>query len=216
MSENTALDALLARRPELAPCRAQIAAAREALIAAFARGGKLLLCGNGGSAADCEHIAGELLKGFERERPLPEDLRARLAGQGPEGELLAARLQRALPAVALTTHVSFATAFANDVDPRLAFAQLVQALGREGDALLAITTSGGSENVVLTARAARAVGMTVIGLTGPSGGPLAALCDVCITAPGEGTAEIQESHQAVYHHLCREVEAHFFPQAPPA
>lgn len=212
MSRGTAREALLARRPELTACAEQIEAAREALISVFSRGGRLLLCGNGGSAADCEHIAGELLKGFEKARPLPEELRARLAAQGPEGERLAARLQRALPAFALTTHTSFATAFANDVEPRMVFAQLVQALGGPGDGLLAITTSGGSENVLLAARTARAVGMAVIGLTGGRGGALAALCDVCIAAPGHGTAEIQESHQAIYHHLCREIETHFFPE----
>lgn len=210
MNSGTARETLLARRPELTACAEQIDAAQEALLSVFSRGGRLLLCGNGGSAADCEHIAGEMLKGFEKARPLPEEVRARLAAQGSEGERLAARLQRALPAIALTTHTSFATAFANDVEPQMVFAQLVQALGRPGDGLLAITTSGGSENVLLAARTARAVGMAVIGLTGDRGGALAALCDVCITAPGHGTAEIQESHQAIYHHLCREIETHFF------
>ena len=212
MNSGTAREALLARRPELTACAEQIGAAREALISVFSRGGRLLLCGNGGSAADCEHIAGELLKGFDKARPLPEELRARLVAQGPEGERLAARLQRALPAIALTTHTSFATAFANDIDPRMVFAQLAQALGGPEDGLLAITTSGGSENVLLAARTARAMGMAVIGLTGGRGGALAGLCDVCIAAPGQGTAEIQESHQAIYHDLCREIETHFFPE----
>ena len=212
MNPEPALKSLLARRPDLAICATHISAAREALIAVFARGGKLLLCGNGGSAADCEHIAGELLKGFEKARPLPEELRARLASQGPEGKSLAAHLQRALPAIALTTHVSFATAFANDVEPQMVFAQLVQALGRPGDGLLAITTSGSSANVLLAARTARAMGMTVIGLTGGTGGGLAALCDVCIVAPGDATAAVQESHLPIYHYLCREIEAHFFPE----
>lgn len=201
---------LFRRRPELHTCAEQIEAAREALISVFAGGGKLLLCGNGGSAADCEHIAGELLKGFEKPRPLQEELRARLRAQGPEGEQLAACLQRALPALSLTTHTSFATAFANDVAPHLVFAQLVQALGRPGDGLIAISTSGNSENVLLAARTARAVGMTVVGLTGGDGGELAPLCDVCLVVPGPGTAEIQEGHQAVYHHLCRELENYFF------
>lgn len=204
---------LFTRRPELRACAAQLEAARDALISVFARGGKLLLCGNGGSAADCEHIAGELLKSFTRARPLPQDLRARLAAQGPEGERLAARLQRALPAISLTTHTSFATAFANDVAPELVFAQLLQALGRPGDGLLALTTSGHSRNVLLAAHTARALDLTVIGFTGEDGGALAPLCDVCLLAPGRGTAEIQESHQALYHHLCRELENHFFPDA---
>jgi len=201
---------LLADHPKLAPCRQQLADACDLLISAYQQGHKLLLCGNGGSAADCEHIAGELLKGCERRRPLPADLRAKLAAQGPDGEALAARLQQALPTISLTGHLGLATAFANDVDPEMVFAQLVQALGRPGDGLLAITTSGDSENVLLAARTARAVRMAVIGLTGDRGGALAALCDVCIAAPGHGTAEIQESHQAIYHHLCREIETHFF------
>jgi D-sedoheptulose 7-phosphate isomerase len=205
-------EALLARRPEFAACAEQIDAAGDTLISVFSRGGQLLLCGNGGSAADCEHIAGELLKGFEQHRPLPADLQRELIAQGSEGEQLAARLQAALPAIALTGHTSFATAFANDAEPRMVFAQLVQALGRPGDGLLAITTSGDSENVLLAARTARAVGMAVIGLTGGRGGGLAALCDVCVAAPGQGAAAIQESHQAIYHHLCREIETHFFAE----
>lgn len=212
MKSGAARESLLARRPELTVCAEQIDAAGDALISVFSRGGQVLLCGNGGSAADCEHIAGELLKSFERPRPLPADLQRRLIAQGSEGEQLAARLQAALPAIALTTHTSFATAFANDAEPRMVFAQLVQALGRPGDGLLAITTSGGSENVLLAARTARALGMAVIALMGGCGGALAALCDVCVAAPGQGTAEIQENHQAIYHHLCRKIESHFFAE----
>lgn len=204
------LDALVARHPDLAACRDDIAAARDSLIRAYEEGHKLLLCGNGGSAADCEHIAGELLKGFERRRPLPEESRRRLAAQGREGELLAEKLQRALPAISLCGHPSLATAFANDVDPLLVFAQLVAALGSAGDVLLAISTSGAAENVMHAARAARALGLGTIGLSGRGGEGLAALCDVLIDVPGESTAEVQELHVPVYHHLCRAVEAHFF------
>jgi D-sedoheptulose 7-phosphate isomerase len=204
------LDALVARHPDLAACRDDIAAARDSLIRAYEEGHKLLLCGNGGSAADCEHIAGELLKGFERRRPLPEESRRRLAAQGREGELLAEKLQQALPAFSLCGHPSLATAFANDVDPTLVFAQLVAALGSAGDVLLAISTSGAAANVMHAARAARALGLGTIGLSGRGGGGLAALCDVLIDVPGESTAEVQELHVPVYHHLCRAVEAHFF------
>jgi D-sedoheptulose 7-phosphate isomerase len=206
-----ALDALLLRHPALDPCAAEIEKACAALIAAYERGGKLLLCGNGGSAADCEHIAGELLKGFERARPLPSDLRAKLAREGLDGDRLAANLQRALPAVSLTGHPSFASAWSNDVDSELGFAQLVTALGQPGDVLLAISTSGQARNVQLAARAARAIDIAVIGLTGMDGGALAPLCDICIIAPARTTAEVQELHLPVYHYLCRAVEAHFFP-----
>ena len=212
MSEVTEklLDALVARHPALVGCRDDIAAACDTLIGAYAGGRKLLLCGNGGSAADCEHIAGELLKGFERRRPLPEEVRGRLAAQGPEGEMLAGKLQQALPAISLCGHPSLATAFANDVDATLVFAQLVAALGIAGDVLLAISTSGAAANVMHAARAARALGLGTIGLSGRGGGGLAALCDVLIDVPGESTAEVQELHVPVYHYLCRAVEAHFF------
>ena len=204
------LDALAGRYPALAACRDDIAAACDTLIGAYEEGHKLLLCGNGGSAADCEHIAGELLKGFERRRPLSEEVRGRLAAQGREGELLAEKLQQALPALSLCGHPSLATAFANDVDPALVFAQLVAALGSAGDVLLAISTSGAAENVMQAARTARALGLGTIGLSGMGGGGLAALCDVLIDVPGESTPEVQELHVPVYHHLCRAVEAHFF------
>ena len=206
------LAALVDRLPDLSECRPQIAAATDLLIAVFENGGKLLLCGNGGSAADCEHIAGELLKGFERKRPLSQEVRGKLAAQGPEGADLAAKLQQALPTISLTGHISLATAFANDVDPALIFAQLVTALGRPGDALLAISTSGNARNVVLAARAAGALGMRTLALTGRGGGALAPLCDVSIIAPGGTVAEVQERHLPIYHHLCREIESHFFPE----
>jgi D-sedoheptulose 7-phosphate isomerase len=205
-----ALDALVHKYPSLGQCEAAIGAARDALIAAYEDGCKLLLCGNGGSAADCEHIAGELLKGFERSRPLRAELRSALAAQGPEGEEMAETLQQGLPAISLTGHTSFTSAWANDVEADLAFAQLVVALGRAGDVLLAISTSGEARNIALAARAARARGMTVVGLSGGDGGALAPLCDVCVTVPGGSVAETQELHRPVYHYLCRAVEAHFF------
>ncbi len=204
------LESLVRKYPALAGCRNDIAAARDLLIRAYEAGHKLLLCGNGGSAADCEHIAGELLKGFERPRPLAEEVRGRLAAQGPDGESLAEKLQQALPAISLCGHASFATAFANDVDPALVFAQLVSALGRPGDVLLAISTSGEARNVMLAARAANALGLAAIVLAGRGGGGLAPLCDVVIDVPGESTAEVQELHVPVYHTLCRALEAHFF------
>jgi len=210
-TEGEALEALVAKYPALAQCEGQIGAARDALIAAYEKECKLLLCGNGGSAADCEHIAGELLKGFERARPLRAEQRAALAAQGAEGQTLATKLHRALPAVSLTGHPSFTSAWANDEDPELGFAQLVLALGRAGDVLLAISTSGRARNVVLAVHAARALGMSTIGLSGLGGGELGPLCDVCILVPGERTPEVQELHVPVYHYLCRAVEARFFP-----
>ncbi len=206
------LATLLERYPSLGSCRASIEASCKTLERCFAADGKLLLCGNGGSAADCEHIAGELLKGFERERPLHEDLRRTFAVQGDDGAELGAKLQQGLPAISLTSHPSVATAFANDVDPDLVFAQLVVALGRPSDVLLAITTSGRARNLILAAQAAKAVGMKTIALTGRGGGRLATLCDITIDAPGEATADVQELHMPIYHYLCRALEARFFPE----
>ena len=206
------LTKLLEAHPRLAACRDEIAAARDHLVKAYEQGHKLLLCGNGGSAADCEHIAGELLKGFERRRPLRAETKERLASQGAEGRVLAEGLQQALPALSLVGHVSLATAFANDVDARLVFAQLVTAWGSPGDVLLAISTSGEARNVILAARAARALGLVTIGLTGRDGGGLGSLCDVWVRVPAASTAEAQELHVPVYHYLCRALEARFFPE----
>lgn len=211
-AEPEAIGSLMARHPALAACKEEIAAAQVLLIRAYEGGRKVLLCGNGGSAADCEHIAGELLKGFERARPLPRELRARLAKAGPEGEKLAGKLQCGLPAVSLTGHPSFASAFANDVEPAMVFAQLVTALGGVGDVLMAISTSGQARNIIFAVHAARAMGMSTIGLSGMGGGDLGPLCDVCVVVPAESTPEVQELHVPVYHYLCRAVEAHFFPE----
>jgi D-sedoheptulose 7-phosphate isomerase len=201
---------LIERYPPLGSCRASIEAAREAIERCFADGGKLLLCGNGGSAADCEHIAAELLKGFERKRPLPEDLRRALAAQGDDGAELGAKLQQGLPAISLVGHPSLATAVANDIDPDLVFAQLVTALGSVGDVLLALSTSGRGRNVFLAGVTAKALGMVTIALTGRGGGRLGKLCDICIDAPGETTADVQEMHVPIYHYLCRAIEERFF------
>lgn len=210
MSGDDLLAKLLSSYPVLTACCDELVAARDALIKAFEQGGKLLLCGNGGSAADCEHIAGELLKGFEQNRPLTLAMKELLATQGEEGRLLAEKLQRGLPAISLVGHMSLTTAFANDVDPQLAFAQLAMILSEPGDALLAISTSGEAKNVILAARAARALGLVTIGLTGRNGGKLGTLCDVCIHVPADDTAAAQELHVPVYHYLCRALEAHFF------
>lgn len=200
---NEHLGALLERHPALAECRAEIEAAFVLLRDVFRSGGRLLLCGNGGSAADAEHIAGELLKGFVRRRPL-EGACARRLGD------LAPHLQGALPCVPLTGFLSLRTAWLNDREPDYLFAQLVHALGREGDALLGISTSGNARNVVLALRAARALGLRTLGLTGRSGGAMAAHCDVLLRAPAEETYLVQEIHQPIYHALCRLLEDEFF------
>jgi D-sedoheptulose 7-phosphate isomerase len=198
------LNELTGRLPELAPCAGQIWGAYELLRATFAGGGKLLLCGNGGSAADAEHWAGELLKGFCSKRPLPPDA---LPGLDPA---IAGRLQGALPAIPLTGFLSLSSAFANDVDAELTFAQLVWALGRPGDTLVCISTSGQARNVLAAAQTARARGLRTLALTARDGGALAPQCDQAIQAPADQTHRAQEYHLPIYHALCLMLEGEMF------
>lgn len=210
MKAEPILNALCGRVPALEGCRADIWAAFEAMRKAFAGGGKLLVCGNGGSAADAEHIVGELMKSFRLPRPLPETLRTALLAEGAAGRILAEGLQAPLPALALTGQMALSTAFANDADPALGFAQQVLGYGRVGDVLLCISTSGNAANVRYAAHTARALGMTVLGLTGEGGGALAPLCDTCIRVPARETFLVQELHLPVYHALSEMLEAAFF------
>lgn len=196
---------LLSRTPELATCEAEIRKASEWLIECFDNGNKLLLCGNGGSCADCEHIAGELVKSFSRPRPLPDSLKKRL------GDELSKELHGSLPAISLPSMIGFHTAFNNDDNPEFAFAQQVIAFGRPGDLLLAISTSGNSPNVINAAKAANAIDLRVISLTGESGGKLASLSDCPIQAPATETPRVQELHLPIYHALCQVVENTLFP-----
>lgn len=198
------LDALAARRPELAPIRGSAAAAFSLLRDTFEGGRTLYLAGNGGSASDCEHFAAELLKSFSAPRPLPSDARAGLPGP------LASALELGLPAVPLTGFMGLRSAMSNDVPGAYEFAQLVQALGRSGDVLCCITTSGNSANLVQAAHVARARGVGVLGITARDGGQLAALCDVEVRAPATRTFEAQELHLPIYHTLALMLETHFF------
>jgi len=212
----TTLDELTTRYPALAPFAGTIQSACDAIVATYERGGKLLLCGNGGSAADAEHIVGELMKGYLSPRRLPADLAARLTATsldlGPE---LASKLQGALPAINLAAGTSLPTAFANDVSAELAFAQAALGHGRKGDVLFGISTSGNATNVRAALCVARAVGMTTIGLTGKGGGKMAPLCDILIAVPATRTFEVQELHLPVYHCICAMVEERFFPPSDP-
>lgn len=204
---------LVARYADLDACLPDVQRAFEVLLTCFQGGGKLLLCGNGGSAADCEHIVGELMKGFYGRRPLDADLRARLqAEHGADGARLAASLQGALPAISLVSHPALQFAFANDVAPDLVFAQQVHGYGRPGDVLLAISTSGNSTNVMHAVQVASTNGLRTIALTGGTGGRLTGLCEVVIRAPGQGAAEIQERHLPIYHALCLALEEELFQE----
>ena len=205
------LQTLTDRYPVLLPCREDIAACAKRIGDTFARGGKLLIAGNGGPAADAEHIVGELMKSSVLPRPLDAGLMERMRSIDPQrGDVLAAHLQQGLPAIALDGHPALSTAFQNDCEPQLVFAQQVIGYGREGDALLAISTSGNSENVLYAAIAAKARGLAVIGLTGARESRLSALADVCIRVPATETYQVQELHLPVYHALCAALEAELF------
>lgn len=201
---NEHLANLLERHRQLESCAGDIEAAFELLRDCFAAGGKALLAGNGGSAADCEHWVGELMKGFEKKRPLDDESKSKLPDALAEG------LQGALPAVPLTGFTSLSTAFANDENPELVFAQLTWGLGRAGDVLVAISTSGNSANVCHAIEAARARGMKTVALTGQTGGRMAGMADVAIKAPGTRTCQVQEYHLPIYHCICLMLEDVFF------
>lgn len=207
------LEQLEQRYPTLAVCRSDIQKAYEVLAACYERGGKLLVAGNGGSAADAEHIVGELMKGFVKPRKPGAEYAAKLKAADPElGPVLAGNLQGALPAIALDGHLALSTAYLNDCDPMLCFAQQVNGYGRAEDVFLGISTSGNSKNVLYAATVAKAKGMPVIGLTGQKDSGLAAMADVCIRAPETETFMIQELHLPVYHCLCLMLEEHFFAE----
>ena len=203
------IDNLMARYPALSHLRSEIEKAADMIICTHTGGGKILLCGNGGSAADCEHISGELLKGFMQKRtPSDDELRSLSMALGSRE--LAAKLQRGIAAIPLTSLSASLSAFANDVDAELVFAQLTLALGRQGDLLICLSTSGNSQNAVRAASVARALGIRTIALVGEGGGELADICELVIKAPERETYKVQEYHLPIYHAICQEVEARLF------
>lgn len=204
---------LFARYPVLEPNREQILQAYRILAQCYDRGGKVMVVGNGGSCADCEHIVGELMKGFYLKRPLDE-ARKQALRLATDAILpgVADRFQQGLPAIALTGHAALSTAVQNDCDPEMAPAQQVLGYGRAGDTVIGISTSGNAKNVALAVATARALGLSTIGLTGGSGGRLLELCDQTITVPTSRTADVQELHLPVYHTLCAMLEARYFLQ----
>ena len=195
---NKFLKELIERYPQLNIISEDVEKAIEVIVDCYKSGGKLLLCGNGGSAADCGHIVGELMKGFLKHRPT-----------GSNDEVIS-KLQSGLPAVSLCESSALFTAFCNDVDPNLVFAQQVYALGKPNDILIGITTSGNSKNVVAAAHTAKQMGMTVIGLVGGDGGKMNLESDIALIVPEKETFKVQELHIAVYHCICAAVEDSFY------
>lgn len=205
------IDLLVERYPSLESAKEDIIAAYEVLGESYKNGGKLLVAGNGGSAADAEHIVGELMKGFKLLRKPKTDFAEKLMAENQElGAVLAENLQGALPAIALDGHPALSTAYMNDCEPLLCFAQQVNGYGKTGDAFLGISTSGNSKNILYAATTAHAKGMKVIGLTGAKDSKLKDMSDVCIKAPQTETYMIQELHLPIYHCLCLMLEDKFF------
>lgn len=205
------LDNLISRYPELDTAYDNIWNTYKILEEAYSSGRKLLVAGNGGSAADSEHIVGELMKGFLKPRKLEKEACDRLKSIDEKlGTVLADNLQGALPSIAITGHVGLSTAYLNDCNPLLSFAQQVNGFGREGDVFLGISTSGNSENILYALVTAKAKGMKTIGLSGRDGGKMKAFCDEIIIVPEKETFKIQELHLPVYHALCLMLEERFF------
>ena len=205
------INLLVERYPSLDFVKDDIVAAYLLMEETYENGGKLLVAGNGGSAADAEHIVGELMKGFKLSRKLEADFAEQLVAENVElGGVLAENLQGALPAIALDGHPALSTAYINDCEPLLCFAQQINGYGKPGDVFLGISTSGNSKNMLFAATTAHAKGMKVIGLTGAKDSKLMDMSDVCIKAPQTETYMIQELHLPIYHCLCLMLEDKFF------
>ncbi len=205
------IDQLVQRYPGLEACQKDIEKATSMLIETIENKGKILVCGNGGSAADAEHIVGELGKSFITPRPLPNSLQQKIQNIDPiNGEHISRNLQMGIQAISLNGHPSLTSAFMNDVDPLLAFAQQTLVYGNEGDILWGISTSGNAQNILYATTVAKAKGIKVLGLTGEIGGQLALISDVCIKAPQTETYKVQELHLPIYHTLCILLEDYFF------
>lgn len=205
------LDALLSRLPELLTMKTDLERAFDLLRQCYDQNGTVLCCGNGGSAADAEHIVGELMKSFLRHRPLPPETVQRFSGS-PERRAMASALEAPLPAISLVSHAALISAYANDVDPEMVYAQQVLGYGSGRRALLiGLSTSGNSANVVNAVETANCLGLPSIGITGESGGKMAEYCTVCLRLPAKETYLVQEYTLPVYHTLCAMVEAQYFP-----
>ncbi len=205
------IEELISRYPALECCKTDILAAVDKIIKSYDRGGKVLICGNGGSSSDSGHIVGELMKGFLKMRPITEEQRAEMKQNNPDisDDILNA-LQGSLSAINLTENSALISAFTNDVDPLLSYAQQVMGHGKKGDILIGISTSGNAVNVFDAFQVAKALGVVTIALTGKDGGRLKSIADINIIVPEKETFKIQELHLPVYHCICAMVEEYFY------
>jgi D-sedoheptulose 7-phosphate isomerase len=211
MNTDQILTEMLNRYSQLDHLKEPIKKAAETIIKTFQNGGKLLVCGNGGSCSDADHIVGELMKSFEGRRPLSQPLQEKLKQLSPEtGAMLAEKLQQGLPAISLTVHSALITAIANDISGEVIYAQQVVGFGNQGDVLLGLSTSGNSQNVIDAMIVAKAKGMTTIGMTGETGGKMREWSDILINVPEKRTAFVQELHLPVYHAICMMIETEIF------
>ncbi len=207
------VEKLCERYPDLIACRKDIESAIDTIKGCYENNNKVLTCGNGGSAADAEHIVGELMKGSRKKRKVSSVFSEKIKGFYPqECEQLCDNLQTPLPAVALTSHLSFTTAFNNDMNPEFTFTQQLFGLGKEGDVLIALSTSGNAKNVINACKLAKVLGIKTVALTGRDGGRLKDICDIVIRVPEDETFLIQEYHLPIYHAICSAIENEFFEE----
>jgi len=213
MNKDVLFDRLCERFPQLSGIRNSIEEAAVMIIKCYTRGGKLLICGNGGSSADADHLTGELMKSFELKRPLDKSLKTRLIEiSGSRGKILAEKLEHGLPAISLSAHSALTSAIGNDMNATFVFAQQVIGYGMEKDVLIAISTSGNSQNVVDACITAKALNLFVIGITGKTGGKMKQYSDVLVNVPETKTAYVQELHLPLLHTICNIVENYFYGQ----
>jgi D-sedoheptulose 7-phosphate isomerase len=211
MNNDKPLNTLCDRYPSLTVVKNSIAEAARMIITCYSNGGKLMICGNGGSCADADHFAAELMKSFESARPLDETFKKRLYEiSGTRGKYLGEKLEHSLPAIPLPSHTALATAISNDTGASLVYAQQLIGYGDEGDVLIGMSTSGNSQNIVDACITAKALNLNVIGITGKTGGKMKQYCDLLVNVPETRTAWVQELHLPVLHTICLMVENHFY------
>ena len=202
---------LYERFPSLSECKNEIEAMVLMMLDTYKKGGKILLCGNGGSCADCDHIVGELMKSFMYERKPSDEFVAKLSGVfGEDTDKVASCLQTGIPAISLPSQTAVLSAYLNDVEPEFVYAQLVYGYAKENDMLIGLSTSGNSKNVVNAVKVAKALGVKTASITGMKESKLSSFCDVCVRVPETETYRVQELTLPVYHHLCASIEKILF------